>query len=551
MVAAAVSSPASTPTIKRSESEMGSDHESHVAVLASSKRFASPLIDIYVGEHKFHFTVHSAFLSQSKELSNLHNLTAKKSKKGTTLNLPREDPKEIGRIIEFIYLNRLTLIATVPDAQLDELLSNWKTATQFSVTGMKLQVVEKLEMLSLAEKVSALRFVKVADQMYECDIDLDLRTYFTKVAPGVICNIKDSEKRHLDEMIEEGGSFASDLFGAYRRAVELSNKPVKSLADVKTEGPAHLAKHGSDVEATDVMLVPMAARSGPVDGRSRWEKELKIPALWAKANQADKLLVSMVGAGKEWTAILGAVNQKAGEKRDMTSLLNRYNLLEANILRVADDDSDLLAAAQAEIEAEFKEGPEWPLVAARLIQKGGRGYEPIRLRYHCAALDAVKQAAIAPASTDLVLANPKPSHAKTEVVGGVRADNTKPINPRKRRRQTAASARSSAAPPVRHPAQARKRISSSHQLTTLDDISSNEDDSLMRAESYPGVLRTRSGMVIDRQEMEDGYGNGSEGSAATATLVGSNNTTRDSSMVIRESSQPKPIPVHDSDVEEL
>ncbi|KAL8874900.1 MAG: hypothetical protein Q9198_006672, partial [Flavoplaca austrocitrina] len=149
------STPSSTPTIKRSTSEMGSDHESHADV---------PLIDVYVGEHKYHYTLHSAFLSQSRELTNLHKITAKKSKKGTTLNLPRENPKEIGQVIEFMYFNQVTLVAIEPEAQLDELLCLWKTATQFSVDGMKRQVVEKLDTLALAEKVLALKFIKVADQ---------------------------------------------------------------------------------------------------------------------------------------------------------------------------------------------------------------------------------------------------------------------------------------------------------------------------------------------------------------------------------------------------
>ncbi|KAL8672918.1 MAG: hypothetical protein Q9168_002644 [Polycauliona sp. 1 TL-2023] len=571
MTTPAVSTPSSTPTIKRSASDMGSDHEDHVDVPASSNRFASPLIDVYVGEHKFRYSVHSAFLSQSGELNTLHNLTAKKSKKGTNLNLPREDPKEIGRVIEFLYLDRLSLIAIEPITQIDELLSTWKTAVKFLVAGMKLQVVEKLDSLLLAEKIPALKFIKVADQMYENDIDTDLRLYFNKVAPAVVRKITDAERLHLDAMIEEGGSFAADLFTAYRRSFELPNKSIKSSAGVKSEGAGHMAQR-SDGEAPDVMLTPMAALSGPADNRSRWEKENDIPALWAKTSEADKLLVSMVGAGKEWTAILTAVNQKTGEKRDMTTLLNRYNHLEANILRVADDDdvphidtsnvttgandsrclqSDLLAAAQAEVEAEFKDGPEWPLVATRLIQKGGRGYEPIRLRYHCAALDASKQAPVASASTALVLATPKPAQTRTEVVGGVRVDNTKAINPRKRRRPTAsASARSSVAPPVRRPAQARKKNSSSRQQTTLDDVSSNEDDSLMMGESNPRMLRTRSGRVIDRLGGE-GDRIGSEESAATATMRGSSDATRDPSMVVGTSTRPEPIAIHDSDVEEL
>ncbi|KAL8977500.1 MAG: hypothetical protein Q9205_006708, partial [Flavoplaca limonia] len=547
------STPSSTPTIKRSTSEMGSDHESHADVLASSERFASPLIDVYVGEHKYHYTLHSAFLSQSRELTNLHKITAKKSKKGTTLNLPRENPKEIGQVIEFMYFNQVTLVAIEPEAQLDELLCLWKTATQFSVDGMKRQVVEKLDTLALAEKVLALKFIKVADQMYECDIHDDLRVYFNKAAPAVVRKITSHERRHLDNMIEEGGSFAADLFSAYRRAFEISNEPIKSLADIKSESIANSAKR-TGVKAPDVMLIPMTASSGPVDHRTPWEKQNSIPALWTKASEADKLVISMVAAGKEWTTIQNAVRQVTGEKPTMTDLLNRYTHLEANIMRVADDDTNLLVTARSEVETEFKEGSEWPLVAARLIQKGGRGYEPIRLRYHCTALDAAEQAAVAPPmSTALVLATPQPVQVKTEVVGGVRVDNTKAINPRKRRRPgTANSARSSPATTVRRPAQARKRGKPAQQAATLQDVSSNEDDNLMLAESSTHrLMPTRSKKALmDRQLNENGHGDGSDGSAATGTMGGSTHTTRGSSIAERESSQVERIAVHDSDEED-
>ncbi|KAL8658692.1 MAG: hypothetical protein Q9226_000831 [Calogaya cf. arnoldii] len=529
---------------------MGSDNESHADIPASSKRFASPLIDVYVGEHKFHYIVHSAFLYQSLELDNLHKATAKKSKKGTTLNLPRENPKEIGQVIEFLYMNDFALTATQPQAQFDELLSIWKSASHFSVPDMKSKVVRKLETLSLAGKVPALKFIKGADQMYESDIDVNLRHYFNKVAPAVVRKIQRHERRHLDELMEEGGSFAADLFSAYRRAFELSEEPIKSLADVKSEGSAKSAKQAGG-DAPDVMLVPMAAPAGPLDIRTTWDKRNNIPALWAKASEADKLLVSMAEAGKGWNAIVNTIQQKTGEKPPISDLLDRYKSLEANILRVANDDSDLLAAAQSEVEAEFKERSEWPLVAARLVQQGGRGYEPMRLRYHCAALDAAKQAAVAPTSTALVLATPQPAQTKVDVIGGVRVDNTKAIDPKKRRRPgTAASARSSPATTVRRPAQARKRVMSSQQPATLEDVSSNEDDNLMLAESSTRLLRTRSkrAAVNGRLEIENGHG--SEGSTPIATM-GSSHATRDSSMADRESSQAEPIAIVDSDEEAL
>lgn len=199
-------------------------------------------------------------------------------------------------------------------------------------------------------------------------------------------------------------------------------------------------------------------------------------------------------------------------------------------------------------------------MAARLIEKGGRGYEPIRLRYHCAALDAVKQAkSAAPTSTALVLATPQSAQTKTEVIGGVRVDNSKAIDPRRRPKPgTAASARySSAAVSVRRLAQARKRSRSTRESGTLQDVSSNEDDNLMLAESKPRLYRTRRAMIPvtgRRRKIENGNGNGNEsgsdGGAPTAHMS-SSNTPRDSSMADRKDSHAEPVPVSDGDEEEL
>ncbi|KAL8924411.1 MAG: hypothetical protein Q9172_002713 [Xanthocarpia lactea] len=537
-------------TVKRSHSEMDSDDEVLADISASSKRFASPIIDLYVGERKYHYTVHEAFLDQSRELKSLHELTAKKSKKGITLNLPQKDPKEIGRVIEYLYFNNLTLIATEPQTQLDEILSVWETATQFSVNSMKRQVVQRLHSLPLAEKVPALKFIKVIERMYEYDIDDELRIYFNNVAPAIVRKISSSDMHFLESMIEEGGSFATDLFSAYRRAFEVSSGPTKSPADIKSEGQAHLAKR-SQMDAPNVMLIPMAAPSGPVDNRTAWDKQNNIPALWTTVRDTDKLVVSMAEAGTGWNTILEAVQQKTGERLNIATLLNRYNRLEANILRVASDDSNLLAAAQSEVETEFHESSKWPLVAARLIQKGGRGYEPMRLRYHCAALDAANQATVATSNTAVALAGPQTVQTKTEVVGGVRVDNTKAINVRKRRRGVQpASSRSSPAP--RRPAQARNKAkpAQAQQAITVSNASGSENDMGTPREASPRLSPDRSKLISCRK-----FENGIASVRSTpATTVGSEGITQVASTAIKcnaANSHSEPIDVRASDEENL
>ncbi|KAL8724934.1 MAG: hypothetical protein Q9166_007667 [cf. Caloplaca sp. 2 TL-2023] len=541
-----------TPTIKRSHSEMGSDHESHADIPTSSKRFATPLINLYVGQQKYHYTVHEAFLHQSRELKNLHELTAKKSKKGIILSLPRENPKEIGQVIEYLYFNNLTLIAPEPLAQFDELFSVWKVATQWSVIGMKRQVIQALDSLSLAEKVPALHFIKTADQMYECDIDVNLRVYFNKVSPAVIRKIMSSDRRVLDDMIEEGGSFAADLFSAYRRAFELPSEPAKSAAEIKNEANGHIARRAR-ADAPNIMLIPMSAPSGPVDNRTAWDKNNNIPATWATASEVDRLLVTMVDSRKGWNTIAEAVLQKTGEKPSIASLLSRYNRLEANILRVTSDDTDLLAAAKSEIETEFKEGTEWPLVAARVIQKGGRGYEPMRLRFHCATLDAVSQSTTVIPSNVVALTGPLSPQApviKTEVVGGVRVDNTKAIDIKRRRRILGSAA---ASPSPRRPAQARKKIEPAPKANSAVDVSSDEDENGIAMDTGTRALRPRSKTAkTGRKEIANGDGVMVVDCFTPDTVDG--NEIEGSSMIEGEqvaNGQDKPIAIHDSDEEEL
>lgn len=304
---------------------------------ASSQRFTTPLVEILVGEEKYRYTVHEAFLCQCRDLKTRYDQTAKKSRKGIILSLPREKPKEMGQVIEYLYFNNLSLTATEPQAQIEELQSLWQIATHFHVSGMMGQVVQKLDSLSLAERVPALEFIQAADTMYDHEIDDDLRLYFNKVAPAVVRKIMSSERRLLDDMIEEGGSFASDLFSAYRRAFELPTEVAKSAADIKSESQGQRAK-SVQTNALDAMLTPMSAPSGPVDARTEWDKRNGIPTTWLQVSEADSLLVHMAEAKKGWNTIAEAVQRKTAENTSIAELLRRYNRLEANLLRVTSDD---------------------------------------------------------------------------------------------------------------------------------------------------------------------------------------------------------------------
>ncbi|KAL8798952.1 MAG: hypothetical protein Q9182_006250 [Xanthomendoza sp. 2 TL-2023] len=542
-------SPSDTPltsAIKRSLSEMGSDNERHFDIPASSKRFASPLVDIYVGEEKYHYFVHEAFLHHSRELRDIYDRTAKRSRKGTILSLAREDPKEIGQLIELLYFDNIVLHATEPEAQLDELLFIWKLVTRFSVSRMVHQVVQTLETLSLAEKVPALLFIKMVDQMYECDINVKLRRYFNKVAQGVIRKIKHSEKESLDEMMEEGGSFAADLFSAYRRVFDSATEQAKSATDDKSENHGLVAKH-TRTDATDVMLTAMSARSGPLDVRTDWDKHNNIPALWSKTSEADKLLVSMAEAKKSWNTIVEAVQHKTGERSSIASLLNRYNRLEANILRVTSDDSELLTAAKSEIEAEFKEGTEWPLVAERLVQKGGRGYEPMRLRYHCAALDAANQVFLTTSRTSVARETPQRSltpRFKTQAVRGIRVDNSQAIDKKRRRRDRSPSATPTDSAP------ARRKTRLPQKPDSVPDVPSEEEEAMDETGARLLRIRSKTGHAVRQDNGKDEMQLPLANTTAHRT---SRNGMGGSAAVRREQAQhpqPEAIAVRDSDDED-
>ncbi len=177
----------------------------------------------------------------------------------------------------------------------------------------------------------------------------------------------------------------------------------------------------------------------------------------------------------------------------------------------------------------------------------------MRLRYHCAVLGAANQATVATSNTAVALAGPQTVQIKTEVVGGVRVDNTQAINVRKRRRGVQpASSRSSptAAPP--RPVQARNKVkpAQAQQAITASNASGSENDMGTPREASPRLSHDRS-KLISRQKFE--VGNASVRSAP-ATTVGSEGITQDASTASKgnaANSQSGPIDVRGSDEEDL
>lgn len=178
-------------------------------------------MDVYVGDDRFHYSVHEAFLFLSKELKRQYD-AQKKAKKGNkknenVLNLPRETANEFGQLLEFLYIGKLTLHATEPGAQAEELLGLWTMGTKHNLLGMQKHVIRKLEERDIAGKLPTLEFLSFADKLYEAESDHGLRDYFRSVATDVIRKVTPADMAVLVNIFTEGGSFASDLFLSYNK----------------------------------------------------------------------------------------------------------------------------------------------------------------------------------------------------------------------------------------------------------------------------------------------------------------------------------------------
>ncbi|KAL9003805.1 MAG: hypothetical protein Q9188_003347 [Gyalolechia gomerana] len=525
------STPSGTPAIKRSLSDIGSDEDILCTVPSSCRRFASKIIDVYIGDERYHYAAHEAFLFKSEELKNQYdaaNRAKKKTNKNpTVLNLPRETPVEFGQLLEYLYLGQLTLYASEPQGQADELLSIWVMGSKHSLIDMQKQVIRKLEEHDIAGKLPALAFLRLADNLYESEVDNGLRRYFAKVAVDVVRKIKATDMPTLLTIMSEGGSFASDLFHAYHQASGLqgsSEADQSNTSDtVKYEGRPHQhnghAKRARTDDASSFMFSATATSASP-DVRTKWDEENNIPEAWETASTEDKLLVTKAEDGLSWTTIADSWEKATGTRMSINDLVQRCDRIKANILRLDKRDADLLIAARTTIEGKFNT-EKWPLIAAHIVKHGGNKYEPIRLKRYCDAIDAAARAKSAAENADsaLIVRNTGPHrHAHdhrnpnvnnnqnqnvelpTEVVGGVRVENSKPLNPRRRRR---VAIKAPTARQARNKNTAGSGGGNKHKKGTAArnavDISSDEDTEM----NLGGLSRESTTLFVDAEEAPD------------------------------------------------
>ncbi|KAL8959391.1 MAG: hypothetical protein Q9193_003737 [Seirophora villosa] len=343
----------SSTTIKRSHSDIGSDDDVE-AVPSSIRRFASTIVDVYVGDERFHYPTHEAFLFQSKELKSQYDVQnrGKKNnkKKENILNLPQDTPSEFGQLLEYLYLNKFTLRASEPQAQAEELLVIWTAGTRHSLIGMQKHVIRKLEELDIAGKLPVLAFLRLADKLYESEVDNGLRRYFSTVATGVVSKITAADMPVLLEMIIEGGSFASDLFHAHHKAFGPGKSAAATeqgstiaTAAIKTEDtqPQRTAKRARTENIAD--SPPTVEKSSSTDPpapdvRTEWDIANSIPVALEAATVEDKLLVRWADDRKPWSDIALAWESHTSEKVSIKDLKHRYERIDANILRLGNRD---------------------------------------------------------------------------------------------------------------------------------------------------------------------------------------------------------------------
>ncbi len=291
----------------------------------------------------------------SKELKRQFD-AQKKAKKANkknenVLNLPRETANEFGQLLEFLYIGRLTLHATEPAAQAEELLGLWMMGTKHDLVGMQKHVIRKLEERDIAGKLPTLQFLNFADKLYEAESDHGLREYFRSVATDVVRKVTPADMTVLSHIFTEGGSFASDLFLSYNKVFgpNARGSALEQAKAIKVEGSeqqraAKRAKIDNDgtvshrPSSLHTYLGSSLADHAAADVRTAWDKANNIPEALETASLEDKLLVTWVEDHKAWVDIAEAWENATGDRVSIADLEHRYKRIDANVLRLGKRD---------------------------------------------------------------------------------------------------------------------------------------------------------------------------------------------------------------------
>ncbi|KAL9000471.1 MAG: hypothetical protein Q9169_000988 [Polycauliona sp. 2 TL-2023] len=138
-------------------------------------------------------------------------------------------------------------------------------------------------------------------------------------------------------------------------------------ANNTTPKPAKAKTH-----AVRAKVIPkQSPAKGKRAGAEKVAEKVVLPTKWSEASEADKTLVAMKEAGHPWSEIRTKWFEMTGQDTASSTLPNRYKRLQVIMMELQDGEKEILLAAKAAIEANWKNSL-WTLVAAKMEELGAR-----------------------------------------------------------------------------------------------------------------------------------------------------------------------------------
>lgn len=201
-------------------------------MLTCTRRFASPIFTILVGEDKYMFMAHESVLSQSPVLSRFCKGNFKEAAT-MEITLPTESRECIGRLLEYLYTGDYACCsAEKAFDEAAELAGMYIAADKYNLPELKRITMKKLASLE-SFPVDGIDLFSLARLVYSHipDSDKHFRAYFASYAPVQLMQMEEPDLNQLEEMMKSGGIFAQDCFRAQKLACERKMQVAKRAAE--------------------------------------------------------------------------------------------------------------------------------------------------------------------------------------------------------------------------------------------------------------------------------------------------------------------------------
>ncbi|KAL8702921.1 MAG: hypothetical protein Q9201_003901 [Fulgogasparrea decipioides] len=203
------------------------DHSGHHRY---GKRLKSVQFTIFVGPSKESFSVHESVLSTSPVLARMCSDSLKNGG-NPELNLPDDNPDEIGLLLEFLYGHENESLSDDADfvrasvenrnKASDELCRIHLVGEKYELVELKECVAEKFKNVTDLVK-HPLQFLDVAKRMYSqiADSDTTYPEFFIKTAQDIVAKptLGTEIKDWINREAVQDGRLATDIFHAQREA---------------------------------------------------------------------------------------------------------------------------------------------------------------------------------------------------------------------------------------------------------------------------------------------------------------------------------------------